>query len=288
MQGANPMVFFPMMLLGLYARITPTQRGGYRLVRMVRRCLPAEHWSGWFTTPDGLRMELDLGTYPDCCMAAGLYELETYRLLRRLLQPGRRFVDCGANIGYFTLLAARWVGPSGRVDAFEPDLQNRDRLLRNLEANGLTRVHVHAEAVSDGAGQLTLYHPGPRGNHGMASAYLYDSARDRPQQVPCQRLDACLQEAPDVVKIDVEGGELAAVRGMEHLFAGAHPPVIIYEHNRATAAAAGFRPSDIPRAIEQFNRHYEFRIVGWRDRRLRALEDLDTLTGQPSILARRR
>jgi hypothetical protein len=55
----------------------------------------------------GLTLNLDLGTYPDCCMAYGLYELATARWVGRLLGPGDHFVDVGANIGYFTLIEAQ-------------------------------------------------------------------------------------------------------------------------------------------------------------------------------------
>src|SRR4051812_40042177 len=99
-----------------YARVAPTQRGGDRVVRVGRRLVPRAEWRGTFETPDHTRLELDLATYPDCCMAVGLYELDTLRLIRRVLRPGDHFVDCGANIGYVTLAAARAVGANGRVD----------------------------------------------------------------------------------------------------------------------------------------------------------------------------
>ncbi|HUF79655.1 MAG TPA: hypothetical protein VMN03_00855, partial [Burkholderiales bacterium] len=116
------------MLVRGYARVAPSERGGYRLARAVRRLRPREAWRDAFDTPAG-RLELDLGAYPDCCMALGLYELDTARVLRRLLRPGDHFIDGGANIGYFSLMAARLVGSIGRVDAFEPQPENRARLL---------------------------------------------------------------------------------------------------------------------------------------------------------------
>jgi hypothetical protein len=84
-----------------YSRIAPTERGGYRLARLARRFVPESKRQGIFQTPDGLRLRLDLHTYPDVNMAVGLYELDTYRLLRRLLKGGSWFVDVGANLGYF-------------------------------------------------------------------------------------------------------------------------------------------------------------------------------------------
>src|SRR5687767_1442698 len=134
-------------------------------------------------------------------MAFGLYELDTYRVIRRLLKPGMRFVDCGANIGYFTLLAAKLVGAGGRVDAIEPDPQNRRRLVENLRRNGMGDVvRVHDVAVSSRAATVTLYHPG-RGNHGQAS--LFQSVGEGEQyDVQSVRLDDLILDAPDLIKMD--------------------------------------------------------------------------------------
>src|SRR5205814_8707332 len=109
-------------------------------------------------------------TYPDITMAVGLYELDTARQIRRLLKPTSHFVDVGANLGYFTLLAAKWIGPAGRIDAFEPDPINRQRLEEHLSENNLAdRVRVHAIAASSQAGHVELIHPQSAGaNHGMA------------------------------------------------------------------------------------------------------------------------
>src|SRR5215208_5948792 len=120
-----------------YSRIAPTERGGFRLAKLVRRLRKRELWRDTFLTPDGLRLKLDLSTYPDVSMAFGLYELDTARVIKKLLTRGDHFIDAGANIGYFTLLTANIVGPNGRVDAFEPHPLNRARLLDHLRENRL-------------------------------------------------------------------------------------------------------------------------------------------------------
>src|SRR5688572_10671490 len=89
--------------LKAYARVAPTQRGGYRMVRLARRLISRSQWRGAFVAPGRVTLTLDLSTYPDCCMACGLYESDTLKLLRKVLRAGMHFVDCGANIGYFTL-----------------------------------------------------------------------------------------------------------------------------------------------------------------------------------------
>src|SRR5258705_12707956 len=112
-----------------YSRIAPTQRGGYRLVRMGRKFVSQDQWRGTFQTADRTRLELDLSTYPDCCMAGGLYELDTLRLIRRGLLPGGDFVACEAHTGSCTLAGAAAPGQRARAATIEPDPQNRTRLV---------------------------------------------------------------------------------------------------------------------------------------------------------------
>src|SRR5690606_15185214 len=85
------------------------------------------------------------------------YEPHVTAEVRRLLQPGMTFVDVGANIGYFALLAASLVGAQGKVIAFEPNLENCELLRRSIAANGFDDfVHVHPYAVAEKAQFFTL------------------------------------------------------------------------------------------------------------------------------------
>jgi FkbM family methyltransferase len=275
--------------LGAYSRIAPTERGGYRLVRLARRTIPRQSWNNIFTTPHGLHLRLDLGTYPDCCMSVGLYELDTLRLLRKLLHPGAWFVDAGANIGYFTLLAARCVGESGRVDAFEPDNENRQRLLEHLALNGNPAcVRVHATALAADEGTLRLYHPLRAGaNHGMSSAFVFDATRDRCQLVPARRLDRCLGEgSPDIIKMDLEGGELGAIKGMTDLLRSTTPPTILYEHSPRTCRAAGHRPSELADALRSIQPRYRIYWIGSRLRPISDPAELDRTSREGNLLAK--
>ena len=272
--------------LRLYARIAPTERGGYRLVRAARRLVPRRSWRGGFTIPGGVTLNLDLATYPDCCMAVGLYELDTYRTLRRLLPLGTALLDVGANLGYFSLLAARWVGPGGRVDSIEPDPLNRQRLQENLAANGLQdRVHVHAIAASDHAGELRLWHPeGEDANHGMASTVIVPEGPAREFMVRAERLADVVADCPDVVKMDVEGAELSALRGMEPWLSGKQPPKLVIEHNHVGAAAAGYRCGDLLRYLRTLRPDYRAWWIGWRKQELVGPEQIDGIARQGNII----
>jgi FkbM family methyltransferase len=273
--------------LRAYSRVAPTERGGFRLARMARAMLPREKWKGTFTAPGGARLNLDLGTYPDCCMAVGLYELDTARVLARILKPGDHFVDCGANIGYFTLMAARLVGPTGRVDAFEPDPVNRARLEEHLRMNGSpSSVTVQAVALSDQDGWATLYHPSDAArNHGEASLFAPAGVKADSYTVPLARLDRLVSAAPRLVKMDIEGAELAAIGGMTELLKGERPPELIVEHNPASASSAGHRPGDLLRALQKHRERYRAYWVGWGLKEMRA-EEVDGMGRQGNILYR--
>ena len=227
--------------LRAYARVAPTERGGYRLARLVRRFRSTDARRDVFRTPLGLTLDLDLNCYPDCTMAFGLYELDTVRVIRRLLRHGDHFVDGGANIGYMTMIGAQCVGPNGRVDAFEPQPDNRARLEVNLHRNGMgERVRVHAQALSDAAGTAAIHRfANDRGNHGMASLFA-DGGAVSSVDVPTVRLDDALaRTSPVLIKLDVEGAESLAISGMTGLLKAPRPPAVILEHNRDTLRRAG-------------------------------------------------
>jgi FkbM family methyltransferase len=285
----NPIGALALGALRAYSRITPTQRGGYRLARLARRLVPRRQWAGRFPIPGGATFNLDLATYPDCCMAVGIYELDTLRLLRSLLKPGDHFIDCGANIGYFTFAAARRVGVRGRVDAFEPDPLNRARLEAHLAANGSpANVRVHAVALSDNTGEATLYHPADSSrNHGEASLFApAGGAATTAYQVVTARLDALLDHPPQLIKMDIEGAELTALKGMTALLRAAAPPALVIEHNPESSAAAGFRAGDLLRYLNECQSRYRAYWAGWRLGKSKSADDIDAITRQGNILYR--
>jgi FkbM family methyltransferase len=253
-----------------YSRIAPTERGLYRLVTWVRPLRPRERWIDTYRTADGVRLRLDLGIYPDYLMAYGFYELETVRLIRRLLAPGDHFVDVGANIGYLTLLAAKLVGAGGRVDAFEPQPDNRQRLNEHLALNGASaHVHVHAMAVGDREGETTIYLPLPDAasadNHGMSSIFPRDDVKTAATVVPMKRLDDVLSgTSPRLIKIDVEGAEPFVVDGMTGLLSAQSPPAVIMEHNPMMSKIAGFSVDEGVRRLLAVRSDYKVWRIHWR------------------------
>jgi FkbM family methyltransferase len=152
-------------------------------------------------------------------------------LLLRLLRPGMRVADVGANIGYYALLFARAVGPEGAVVCCEPEPDNLVELQRALSGNALANVRVLPVAVGNADGEAFLA-PGVNGRV---------SANGGPPPpgtvaVPLRRLDTLLPQGVDFLKIDVEGYEGKVLDGAERLLRE-HRPVLFVELHPAAMAA---------------------------------------------------
>ena len=202
-------------------------------------------------------------------MAYGLYELDSMRIIRSLLKPGDHFIDCGANVGYITLLASKAVGSTGRVDSVEPEPHNRGRLVEHLAANNVTNVTVHDVALGDAVGTAQIFFPPPSSNnHGTSSLYA-PTPDATPSEVRVARLDDLVSGSPALIKIDVEGAEPLAIDGMSKLLSVPKPPAIVIEHNPVTAKRAGFAPEEWLRRLLAIQPRYEAWTIGWRLKRLR-------------------
>src|SRR5882762_8460461 len=159
--------------------------------------------------------------------------------LERALSPGNTFVDVGANLGIYTLVASRIVGPSGRVIAFEPSSQSFSLLKANITLNGFTNVQVFPAAVSDKIGKAFLY-DGP--DPGQNSLGRDPRLEPKGEEVVTQSLDRALSQASvecvHVIKIDVEGAEELVLRGADTVVT-AHRPIIIFEINQEASTRLG-------------------------------------------------
>jgi FkbM family methyltransferase len=150
------------------------------------------------------------------------YEPQELDLLCKCLRPGGRFLDIGANIGYFTVLAAKHVGSDGKVIAFEPEPRNFKILEKNIELNKLQNVLIENYAAFDQKRTLTLY----LSNYNFGDHRIFDSDDDsmenkgrRKERVDVQGV--CLDEylrathfRPDFIKIDVQGAEKSVLAGL--------------------------------------------------------------------------
>jgi FkbM family methyltransferase len=157
------------------------------------------------------------------------YEPEL-RYLAHTISQGMVVVDGGASFGIYTLMAARMVGPLGRVLAFEPAAESFSILSHNLRLNKLTNVRAFQAGLSDRSGEAPLYHTAGAPNR-YSLAYSTGSS---PGFEPVQTvtLDNALRsegvDRLDLLKLDVEGAEELALRGAEGLLRGSSP-IVIFE-----------------------------------------------------------
>ena len=148
--------------------------------------------------------------------AFGVWEPALTAFVRTRLRAGDSFVDVGANVGYFALLASSIVGPSGRVVAIEPSPSIAEELRKNVALNPSQTIRVITEAASDSVGFATMYRADDT-NRGT-STLLPSRGFERECEVRTAPLSQILQ--PDeltsarIIKIDVEGSEGRVVQGL--------------------------------------------------------------------------
>jgi FkbM family methyltransferase len=171
----------------------------------------------------------------------GVYDLVVAETLARLADPGETAVDAGANVGFVSNLLAYAVGRSGRVVSFEPHPQIFQTLARNAarlkDVDGLDVVELNRAAVSSVPGTLPLgIDPATFAqNKGTASLERPDSAESA--DVRTVRLDDSLSGPVGVLKLDVEGHELAALGGAERLLSQHRVRDIVFEEHQPPPTA---------------------------------------------------
>jgi FkbM family methyltransferase len=212
--------------------------------------------------PLGLRIE----GYKFDAVGRGLYRrgLHEPGLTRFLLDtfssdPGKNFIDIGANNGYFSCLFGKLAGTSGKVVAIEPEPHNRQLLARNLRNNGLTNVTVHGFAVGakDGAARMGIYKAANRGRHSLVDL---ESCK-KFIQVPVRRLDDLVEKGNvrswAVLKLDVEGYEPFVFEGGEKTLSSTE--ILVMEYSPRHWRKAGAQPDAVfDRLKAHFPHTYRF------------------------------
>ena len=157
-----------------------------------------------YHTTQGFVIAVDLADFAvgNSVAANNIYDAPLTDLFRRHVKPGMHVVDIGANIGYFTLLAASLVGPTGKVTAFEPNSENCRLMLMSIEHNNFQNVKLIPVALGREAGNaLFATDLGSNGAFADPSSHRYYDI------VPVMAIDDILKEPVDLIKIDVEGAE---------------------------------------------------------------------------------
>ena len=161
----------------------------------------------------------------------GRYEPETEDFISTHLSAGDVFVDAGANIGVFTVSAARKVGPRGRVLAVEPSPAVFPYLEQNIRLNHLENVLPLRLALSDGTHDRVPFYTAPASHFGMGA--LAPQFHTEPCSVVTKSLDEVVADNAlpfvSVLKVDVEGHEFAVFRGARKLLERTPGPAIVFE-----------------------------------------------------------
>lgn len=178
----------------------------------------------------GLRWKVGSSTH-GCWL--GTYELEKRRALERLVSPGDVVYDIGAQAGYYTLCFSRLVGDTGHVVAMEPFPQNLVHILHHIQVNDVSNVSVvaaGADEASRTAGMTT--------GRGASQNTIVENAANQ-MRIATVSVDSLVVEdgfpPPDFVKIDIEGAEGRALRGMSRVLEEHRPVLSIALHGPAVS-----------------------------------------------------
>jgi FkbM family methyltransferase len=168
----------------------------------------------------------------------GQAEESVQKLLAERLRPGMVFYDLGANIGLFSLLAARVVGPEGQVVSFEPDAAVASRLRRNVAKNGFANITIVEAGVWSSSGMVSFISAAPDSPDRGTGRFVAGEAHSA-TAVECVALDDFVADhpGPDAIKCDVEGAELEVLCGAATLICSRRPWILAEMHSDANNRA---------------------------------------------------
>lgn len=194
-------------------------------------------------------------------LASGRYEPDETAWYERHVGPGELVVEIGANIGFFSLILARAVGPDGRVISYEPDPDLNAILRRNAAENGYANIDVREAAAADKSGTMTFY----RAPKNTGDNRLFTHGEDGEVfPVRVVRIDedlADLKDRIDLLKMDIQGAEPLALAGMEDIFRDRPPRRMLIEFWPHGIIGMG----NDPRAMIDLIRDAGFRITTMAD-----------------------
>ena len=229
----------------------PFPRGRTRITNMLTRLVPFPN-SATFEFDYGVFVDTSLANWPNGYRVLFLHgrmddhELEVWK---RLLRHGDAVIDCGANYGYWTLVSSRLVGPNGWVFAFEANPPTANRLEQNVGASACSNVRVYRVAVAAEEGTAFIHNAKDNPIAGHASLHPHVGWQWG-EAMPIQQVlvDAISQTeqwpAIRLIKLDIEGAELSALRGMGGLISKSQPYITV-EWNKSAAAGFGYHPRAI-------------------------------------------
>jgi len=212
----------------------------------------------------------------------GVHERNSTEEVKRIIKPGMRILEIGANIGYYALLEARLVGPSGRLYAVEPSPDNFDSLKNNIALNNLKNIYLHQAAFGEQRSKAIFY-VYDRGN--LSSFIKRDDLGMKAKEVEVEvlTLDNFLADKEvDFIRMDVEGYEREILRGAEKVFSeGKCPRYLFIEVHSDLLHKKGSSAREIIMWLRE--RGYGVRKSFWRGKKKKSVQSVEEMLAHPLL-----
>lgn len=220
-------------------------------------------WEMLFKNASFIKYDIDSKTginlYKDSVLSKIIYdgfEQDEILFVRKFLEKGDIFLDVGANIGLFSLIASQYVESKGKIYAFEPTPETFSRLCENVEINAFSNISTFQIGLSDKEEEL-LFNVSQAGYDAWNSfAKLKELEDSCSISIKTTTLDSFLnqQEISDVnlIKIDVEGWEMNVLKGAKDLLSKEKAPVLMIEFTEGNAFSAGYYCGEIYDYVKKY------------------------------------
>jgi FkbM family methyltransferase len=205
---------------------------------------------------NGIRLRLHLESELARLIYCEYFELMEREFLKAFLRPGDIFVDVGANIGLYTLIAASFVGESGSVYSFEPSEKTFKRLCDNVTLNAFSNVQCYQMALSDEIGEFPFYTS--EDGYDAWNSFVTPIAGKAfsKEGIRCQKsddfaLEHDLIDRATMIKIDVEGWESRVLEGARGSLSREDAPLLQVEFTEEASASAGYSCEHLYHLLEE-------------------------------------
>ena len=245
----------------------------WRLIERFRRKSAIRHAGGpdpWTVIEDydgDLKIRVDQSAFIGSSIFwLGYHAFNELQVLNRLLKPPMVFADVGANQGEFTLIAAKRLR-EGRVLAFEPVEKLYAQLMENVRMNGFRNVMAYDFGLSDRSGVRDIFTSNDRTIHdslndGLCTLFRTEQRSKFLGSVRLAVFDEVFESSGlqrlDILKVDVEGSELPALRGAERSLRK-YKPLVFVEINDVTFQSAGYSTGDLVEFLRSLG--YSFHLI---------------------------
>jgi FkbM family methyltransferase len=235
----------------------PFKKGKWRISKQINSLIVNAKIGANRTvrTRYGFSMALNLGDFVDRQIyASNDWDSDVGHIISNLLRPGDTFLDVGANIGYFSILASRIVGEHGLVVALEPNPVVFTRFLENIKMNKIETIEPICLGASNQPGSAPLFLEG-KGHTGAGSLMKSPISTDQ-TIIKLDSLDHIFASrnlpTPNLIKIDVEGAEVLALEGMRNILAQSDAPPLLVEVSEWGLTEMGYSIPELVGLLEEF------------------------------------